>query len=734
MTALYQPLTTVQWCSQGPTPFDVTHGTNDKPVASESLVKLIKSLPAVNGRLFLGYPIARKTVESNCIDALWVSPDYGVVAFDLIEGRGSGDVENRHEDIANQLERRLRNELKLVHQRNLTVPVSVVTFSPISPIKSSPDNQKFLEPKSFVDYFNKKETVKVKEQDWFALTLSVLENVSRLSNGRSQRHVKQLDSRGRKLKKLEDSIATLDHQQSKAVMETVPGIQRIRGLAGSGKTIVLALKAAYLHSQNPDWIIRVTFNTRSLKQFFRQLIRDFHFEQSETEPNWDNLQIMNAWGAPGTIDRNGIYHEFCVKNDVEYMNWNAARNTFHSGQIFSRVCKRALQQVVNPQKLYDLILIDEAQDLPISFLRLCYQSLKAPNRLVYAYDELQSLDAETSLPSPEKIFDEWGIGVPEATHAAETSSQPTADLILQHCYRTSRPILVTAHALGFGVYRRPPIGSPTGLVQMFDDSRVWEAVGYEAEESEIEEGKKVTLKRAAVASLDRLEQHSSSTDAVVFKAFTTVEQQVEWVSTEIQRNLDEDELKLTDIMVINLHPRNTRENLGPIGAKLMELEIHSHFAGVDTNPDDFKLNGIESIPFSGIHRAKGNEAAMVYITNAEFGLSSVNNQISVRNRLFTAITRSKAWVRVTGIGDEMQRFEHEYTQLKAQDFKLKFRYPTAAERDELRTIHAQSDLDETSNLEGGNLKIFKLVKELENGAISKDELDPELIDRLQRLM
>jgi superfamily I DNA and RNA helicase len=31
--------------------------------------------------------------------------------------------------------------------------------------------------------------------------------------------------------------------QSKAVIETVDGVQRIRGLAGSGKTIVLALKA-----------------------------------------------------------------------------------------------------------------------------------------------------------------------------------------------------------------------------------------------------------------------------------------------------------------------------------------------------------------------------------------------------------------------------------------------------------------------------------------------------------
>ena len=42
--------------------------------------------------------------------------------------------------------------------------------------------------------------------------------------------------------------------------------------AGSGKTIVLALKVAYLHAHHPDWTIAVTFNTRSLKGQFERLI------------------------------------------------------------------------------------------------------------------------------------------------------------------------------------------------------------------------------------------------------------------------------------------------------------------------------------------------------------------------------------------------------------------------------------------------------------------------------
>ena len=57
---------------------------------------------------------------------------------------------------------------------------------------------------------------------------------------------------------------TLDHLQSRIVIETVEDVQRIRGLAGSGKTIVLALKAAYLHASHPEWRIAVTFLTRSI--------------------------------------------------------------------------------------------------------------------------------------------------------------------------------------------------------------------------------------------------------------------------------------------------------------------------------------------------------------------------------------------------------------------------------------------------------------------------------------
>src|SRR5205823_8844579 len=87
--------------------------------------------------------------------------------------------------------------------------------------------------------------------------VAVIQAISTLRRGRKKRELHDHNSRGTKLKALEDSIANLDSQQSAAVVETYEGVQRIRGLAGSGKTIVLALKVAYLHARHPEWVIAV---------------------------------------------------------------------------------------------------------------------------------------------------------------------------------------------------------------------------------------------------------------------------------------------------------------------------------------------------------------------------------------------------------------------------------------------------------------------------------------------
>nr|AIM41279.1 hypothetical protein Mcas_0684 [Candidatus Magnetobacterium casensis] len=92
---------------------------------------------------------------------------------------------------------------------------------------------------------------------------------------------------------------------------------------------------------------------------------------------------------------------------------------------------------------------------------------------------------------------------------------------------------------------------------------------------------------------------------------------------------------------------------------------------------------------------------MVYIINAGYchgdtlvgDLYQNPNLIKKRNIIFTAITRSKAWVRVCGLGDRMNMLIDEYNAVKNNAFELQFRYPTAKEIEKMNLIHR--DLSET---------------------------------------
>ena len=431
----------------------IIRGTNDKPAASGELASAMADCSGFSGQLFIGYPIVSTPEGHHRIDALLVSPDLGLVVFDLVEGTVLDDYQARQDDSANKLEARLKTHRALMRRRDLRVPIHTLSFAPAVREPDTGTGSDYpLADRATLPHALRRFTWDESNQSAYEAALSAIENISSIRKSRKQRSAARPDSRGARLKKLESSIATLDATQGRAVIDTVAGVQRIRGLAGSGKTIVLALKAAYLHVQHPEWRIAVTFNTRSLKGHFRRLINNFSIEQTGEEPNWRNLRIVNAWGAPGPDDRDGLYYEFCRANGLDYFDFESAKQRFR-GREFSEICIRALDQwrkADTRPPLYDAVLVDEAQDLPDSFLRICYELLREPRRLVYAYDELQNLVGEP-VSSPETMFGAREDGKPRVRFD-DSNGADARDIILEKCYRNSRPMLVTAHALGFGIY------------------------------------------------------------------------------------------------------------------------------------------------------------------------------------------------------------------------------------------------------------------------------------------
>ena len=713
---------------------EIVQGTNSKPAASQELVEVMSGQTALSGQLFIGYPIISTPKGPYSPDAILVSADKGIVLFDLIEGIDIDDYGLRQDDAANKLDARLKTHRELMQRRDLRIKIHTISFAPAvsNLISYVQDDYLLVNSYSLMDQLQKL-TWENRDENIYKRTLAAIESITTIRTSRTKRMIKKENSKGDKLKRLEESIATLDHRQSKAFIETVEGVQRIRGLAGSGKTIVLALKAAYLYAKHPEWRIGVTFNTRSLKAYFRRLINNFVIEQTGEEPDWNHLRIVHAWGAPGDGDDDGIYYEFCHENDIEYFNFGEARKVFGQGKEFAEACKHALGQTYKSKQLYDALLIDEAQDFSPAFLKLCYALLRDPKRLVYAYDELQTLFGG-SLSSPEDIFGNKADGSPRVRFDNTNKTRAQHDIILKKCYRNSRPVLVAAHALGFGIYREPPHSSETGLIQMFEQSQLWEEIGYRLQDGELKEGSPVILVRSEETSPKFLEDHSSIDDLIQFVSFDSEAEQTYWLTNSIKMNLEEDELRYNDIIVINPDPIKTREAVGPIRSRLLEMGVNSHLAGVDTGPDIFFDQDKNSVTFTGIYRAKGNEAGMVYIINAQDCHRTARDLASVRNRLFTAITRSKAWVRVLGIGGGMEELKKEYDKLKEKNFELQFIYPTRQQLEKLRIIHRDMTPEDRKRIQNREENLSRLVTELESGKVYIEDMDKETLDRLIEIL
>ena len=688
-----------------------------KPVSSSELANFFEAKQDFyDGYLYIGYPIIGTSDGGFAIDAIMIDKKVGLIAFHLIEGvDGKDSYSDIQDEFYTKIQSKLIQHKNLVNRRKLAFDIQVVTFAPvISSLTESCENtgypifnsldllEEYLKGLSFPNEF-------------FEPLLSVLQSITTIRKGR-KRSATIKGSRGYKLKKLEDSIANLDRTQNAAVIETVEGVQRIRGLAGSGKTIILALKVAYLHAKNPEWKIAVTFNTRSLKEQFQQLIRTFTYEHINEEPNWENIDIYHAWGSSAI---EGIYYNFCKDHQIEYFDFSSAKRlTNEYGQEFDAACEHVLSMCTTVTSKYDLIVIDEAQDFSSAFLKICYSLLNAPKRLIYAYDELQSLNKK-SMDTPENIFGVDEKGVPLVVLKNELG-QPKQDIVLNTCYRNSKQTLTTAHALGFGIYRDQ-------MVQMFAQSSLWNDIGYRVINGSLSFGNTVTLTRDNDTSPDFLSNHSDLDDLISFKVFEDELSQIEYVVNEIKKNIEEDELRPDDIIVVHTNPLATKGAVGAYRSKLYDLGINSNLAGVSTSADVFFTD--DAVTFTGIFRAKGNDAAMVYVINSEYCYDGFE-LAKKRNILFTAITRSKAWVRVCGVGPKMQKLKLEYEHVKNNDFKLQFRYPSSAEMEHMNIVNRDMSPGDISKIK----EIETSLDNLKNGKIKKEDLSPELISELRKFL
>ncbi|MDR1642991.1 MAG: ATP-binding domain-containing protein [Clostridiales bacterium] len=504
----------------------------------------------------------------------------------------------------------------------------------------------------------------------------------------------------------------LDQNQIRAVTETVDGIQRIRGLSGSGKSTVLALKAAYIHVNHPEWKIGVTYSTLSARNFYLNTIEHFYRNLTGVEPNWANLTVCQAWGVKeGKNENAGMYQICCSINRRQVRKYLKDKTQMGVSEAFDEACAFIVDDIYNVKmEIFDILLIDESQDFPVSFLRLCYSMLRNPKRLVFAYDELQNFRLQPLL-SPEAIF-----GSDDHSMSAESDYEPHADIVLGKCYERPPAILMAAHAFAFGIYRESQNGE-LSIVQMFEIIHMWKDMGYEVLDGCLDYGKRVVMGRSRIGWLDR---HSDIDDQMVFKSFKSKEEHDTWVVKEIKRNLTNEGMQAQDIMVIVPERLKIVTDTQAIQDKLRHEGIPYYLVGEDFAKNEF-WNGVfwkrESISICSLLKARSNEAPMVYIIDAQTSFFSKYDTAGARNLLYSAMTRSTARVRVVGFGKQMDGLLQEYDRIKNNGFKFDFVYPTKQQQSYMRAVFREAEDEpffvEYSRIEKivpNSLKSMKAVK------------------------
>lgn len=477
-----------------------------------------------------------------------------------------------------------------------------------------------------------------------------------------------------------------DRIQEQIGLHIPPGPQQIRGIAGSGKTTIMAKKAAVMHWQREEWDIAFTFNTRSLYQTIRENVTQFYRDFSNGQDPGDNLVILHGWGKnPSYTKENeqarGLYRDIAVATGIKPYRINDP--TSSSFPSLNAHCADLVTREDIPE-LYDAILIDEAQDFGPAFYRMCYDALREPKRLIWAYDEAQTLN-NLSAPSPKIIFHEDDADHREVDLSGFYPGSVRKSFVMRQSYRTPRDVLMAAHALGMGLYRS------VGVVHTLTREQDWDAIGYSVDEGSFSRpGTEIRISRSRELSPHPLQSLVEPDELFSYSFHSDVSKEAEEIAQRVLRDITEENLDPTQIMVVCIGPKdwtnspsvdlagNVRagriaDSINTLAADEIDNDSLATIA-VSGSRDEFWKEG--HVTVAGSDRAKGNEAASVYVAGAEqisqdnwqdahstHGLVWRDDYVQVRNEVFVGLTRSEGWCHISGVGDDTHEFLREIVEV-----------------------------------------------------------------------
>ncbi|MCK5725598.1 MAG: NERD domain-containing protein [Thiotrichaceae bacterium] len=474
---------------------------------------------------------------------------------------------------------------------------------------------------------------------------------------------------------IEEQLKILDSEQQKISYETPDGPQRLRGLAGTGKTVMFAKRMAKMHLKHPDWTIGYVFFTRALYEQIRSLVttyyQEMHPEHTAVSPNWNKLKILHAWGGK---EKTGFYYDLAVKCGLRPKTLYDVKNETDlssPSDSFEYICQWLQEEATDIPVIYDALLIDEGQDLPPVFYQLAYATLSKERRIYWAYDEAQGIGS-LIIPNAKTMFGEGS--------AIDLKGQYKGGIYKSHsisaCYRTPELLLMAAHAVNMGLFRKG------GVLQGVSNQQQWNKLGYDVIEGSFEDkaiGTAVSIQRNTTPHpTDKKDfPHKDALGSHLFlKTVANGKEEHEWIAEQVAKDIELG-FKPEDLLITALSGDFEKEYFAAMKESLQRHGVKSYIAGVDGSPDTFRLEGCVTI--ANIFRAKGNEAWKVYACRFNYATQPLGwkqeTELHKRNEAFVALTRARIWCVVSGINspifDELTKVVEQYPKLTFLSFNKK---------------------------------------------------------------
>jgi hypothetical protein len=168
-------------------------------------------------------------------------------------------------------------------------------------------------------------------------------------------------------------LEVMDREQECLAKSLGDGHRLARGVAGSGKTIVLACRARYLRELHPDWRILVLCFNRVLAEHLAGMIGADDRLEVFTFHAWCARELRRAKiPLPPAPDRGAAWHEYWEQVPTLLLDAYSA-GTARAGT-------------------YQAILVDEGQDFANDWYRAILKALDpATNSLLVALDSSQNI-------------------------------------------------------------------------------------------------------------------------------------------------------------------------------------------------------------------------------------------------------------------------------------------------------------------------------------------------------